>query len=210
LNNPEEILMQEGRILPVLEEFYSLQGEGCHTGKAAYFIRIGGCDVGCRWCDVKEAWNASVIPPVSTDGVIKRAASYPAKAIVVTGGEPLMYNLRYLCEGLKQEKISRFLETSGAYPLSGEWEWICLSPKKEAPPVKEIFAVADELKMIIHKGEDFQWAEENRVKMDASAQCYLQPEWSQRSVMIPQIVSYIKSNPGWKISLQSHKYMHIP
>ncbi len=202
--------MQAGRILPVLEEFYSLQGEGCHTGKAAYFIRIGGCDVGCRWCDVKEAWNASLIPPVAVDAVIRRAGSCPAKAIVVTGGEPLLYNLNYLCEGLKNEKISRFLETSGAYPLSGTWEWICLSPKKEAPPANEIFTVADELKMIIHQPEDFEWAEENRLKMDPSAQLYLQPEWSRRDMVIPEIVRYIKSNPGWKISLQSHKYMHIP
>ncbi|MEI6455525.1 MAG: 7-carboxy-7-deazaguanine synthase QueE [bacterium] len=210
MNQPEEILLQAGRILPVLEEFYSLQGEGYNTGKAAYFIRIGGCDVGCRWCDVKEAWNAETIPPVSTDAVIKRAASFPAKAIVVTGGEPLTYNLDYLCEGLKENKISRFLETSGSCALSGEWEWICFSPKKEAPPVREMYQVADELKVIIFNRDDFAWAEENRAKMDPSVQFYLQPEWSRRNAMMTEIVNYIKSNPGWKISLQSHKYMHIP
>jgi 7-carboxy-7-deazaguanine synthase len=210
LNKSEEILLKTGRILPVLEEFYSLQGEGYNTGKAAYFIRIGGCDVGCRWCDVKEAWNAEMIPPVTTDSVIKRVASFPAKAIVVTGGEPLTYNLAYLCECLRENKISRFLETSGSYPLSGEWEWICLSPKKEVPPVDEMYHRSHELKVIIVDRDDFRWAEENRAKMDPSAHFYLQPEWSQRQTMIPEIVSYIKSNPWWKISLQSHKYMRIP
>jgi organic radical activating enzyme len=205
-----EILLQEGRILPILEEFYSLQGEGFHTGKAAYFIRVGGCDVGCHWCDVKEAWNASALPPVATDGVIRRAATFPAKAIVVTGGEPLNYNLSYLCEGLKEQKITRFLETSGAFPLSGEWDWICLSPKKDAPPVDEIFLKANELKVIIHSSEDFSWAEVNRKKAERVTQFYLQPEWSTRSLMIPEIVDYIKKNPAWKISLQSHKYMRIP
>lgn len=193
-----------------MEEFYSVQGEGFNTGKPAYFIRVGGCDTGCRWCDVKEAWDAAQIPPISTDIVIDHASSFPAKAVVVTGGEPLLYNLSYLCDGLKQNNVTRFLETSGSLPLSGNWDWICLSPKKEVPPLPEIFKITNELKVIIFNIDDFAWAEENKEKVNESTMLYLQPEWSQRNKMIPEIVRYIKINPVWKISLQSHKYMHIP
>lgn len=210
MNISFEKLLKTGKILPVMEEFYSLQGEGYNTGKAAYFIRIGGCDVGCHWCDVKEAWDAGNIPPISTDMIVERASSCPAGAIVVTGGEPLQYNLDYLCEGLKQKSIIRFLETSGSLPLSGKWEWICLSPKKEVPPLPEIFKIANELKVIIFNTDDFAWAQETKEKVDERTLLYLQPEWSQRIKMIPEIVRYIKYNPEWKISLQSHKYMHIP
>jgi 7-carboxy-7-deazaguanine synthase len=203
-------LLQEGKVLPVMEEFYTLQGEGFNTGQAAFFIRVGGCDVGCKWCDVKESWNASDFPPVSTDVVVEHAVSYPAKAIVVTGGEPLLYNMDYLCRELHIRDIRIFLETSGSQPLSGEWDWICMSPKKDAPPLKEVAARANELKVIIHDNTDFQWAEENALLVSHSCILYLQPEWSRRDAMMPEIIRYIQANPKWKISLQSHKYMHIP
>ena len=203
-------LLLEGKVLPVMEEFYSLQGEGFNTGQAAYFIRVGGCDVGCRWCDVKESWNANDFPPILTDDVVARAASFPAKAIVVTGGEPLLYNMDYLCSGLKRNKMRVFLETSGSQSVSGVWDWICLSPKKDAPPLREVASMAHELKVIIHDTSDFAWAEENAVLVGSGCQRFLQPEWSRRTVMMPEIIRYIKDHPTWKISIQSHKYMRIP
>jgi organic radical activating enzyme len=206
----DEILLREGRMLPLMEEFYSLQGEGFHTGRPSYFVRIGGCDVGCRWCDSKESWDAAKYPPVLTDKIIEHAASYPAKAIVVTGGEPLLYNLDYLCRGLHREGIMTFLETSGSSRISGEWDWICLSPKKDAPPLPEIFEKTNEMKVIIEDLQDLEWAEENARQVSSGCILYLQPEWSRRSTAIPVIVDYIKSHPKWKISLQAHKYMRIP
>ncbi len=210
MNQFQDILLQEGKLLPVMEEFYSLQGEGFNTGQAAYFIRVGGCDVGCTWCDVKESWNANDFPPVSTDRIVEHAASYPAKAIVVTGGEPLLYNMDYLCSELHKNGIRIFLETSGSQPLSGEWDWICISPKKDAPPLDEVIRQANELKVIIHDHTDFQWGEENTRLVSASCILYLQPEWSRHETMMPEIIRYIEMNPKWRISLQSHKYMHIP
>lgn len=206
----DEILLKEGKMLPLMEEFYSLQGEGFHTGSPSYFARIGGCDVGCHWCDSKESWNAEKYPPVSTDLIIEHATSFPAKAIVVTGGEPLLYNLDYLCKGLHRNGITTFLETSGSSELSGEWDWICLSPKKDAPPLMEIFMKANELKVIIEDLPDLTWAEVNAGRVSASCILYLQPEWSRSETMIPKIVKYIEENPKWKISLQAHKYMRIP
>lgn len=193
-----------------MEEFYSLQGEGFHTGKAAYFIRIGGCDVGCSWCDVKESWNAELQPLVSIEQVIKNAIACKADAAVVTGGEPLNYDLEYLCRGLKNNNIQTFLETSGTQPLSGSWDWICLSPKKNSLILEAFYTKADELKVIIEKSSDFQWAEENAAKMKMKTHFFLQPEWSCRKEMIPEIVEYILANKMWSISLQSHKYMNIP
>ncbi|MFZ4563630.1 MAG: 7-carboxy-7-deazaguanine synthase QueE [Bacteroidales bacterium] len=210
MNQFQDILLQEGKLLPVMEEFYSLQGEGFNTGQAAYFIRVGGCDVGCTWCDVKESWNANDFPPVSTDIIVAHAASYPAKAIVVTGGEPLLYNMDYLCSELHKNGISRYLETSGSQPLSGKWDWICVSPKKDAPPLDEVARQASELKVIIHDHTDFQWGEENARRVPAACLLYLQPEWSRHEQMMPEIIRYIQENPKWRISLQSHKYMHIP
>jgi len=210
LNDSLNTLLKAGKILPVLEEFYSIQGEGFNTGRAAYFIRVGGCDVGCRWCDAKETWNANQISPVPIKIIVEHAASNPSRAIVVTGGEPLQYNLDLLCEKLKQNKIIRFLETSGSLPFSGSWDWICLSPKKESPPLPEAFKVANEMKVIIYHTDDFSWAEENKKKVDKNVNLYLQPEWSRRKIIIPEIIRYVKQNPIWKISLQSHKYMHIP
>ena len=193
-----------------MEEFYTLQGEGYNTGQAAYFIRVGGCVVGCKWCDVKESWNAADFTPVPVDVVVGHAAAYPARAIVVTGGEPLLYNMDYLCSELHVHGIRIFLETSGSQTLSGEWDWICLSPKRDAPPLKEVAMLANELKVIICDETDFHWAEENAQHVSPGCLLYMQPEWSRHEAMMPEIIRYIKANPQWKISLQSHKYMHIP
>ncbi len=210
MEESQDKLLRDGKVLPVMEEFYTLQGEGYNTGQAAYFLRIGGCDVGCRWCDVKESWNSRDFPPISVDGVVERAASYPAKAIVVTGGEPLLYNLDYLCRELKTKGMQTFIETSGSQPLSGFFDWICLSPKRDAPPLPDMLQKASELKVIIHDETDFSWAEENAGGVSGSCRLYLQPEWSRIDIMMPQIVRYIQDNPKWKVSLQSHKYMRIP
>lgn len=204
------LLLKEGWLLPVMEEFYSIQGEGRNTGKAAYFIRIGGCDVGCCWCDVKESWNADLHNLTDTDKIIANILDCPAKAVVVTGGEPLIYNLDYLCSCLKQKNILTFLETSGSQELSGTWDWICLSPKKNNPPLPVIYTKANELKVIIHEVSDFDWAEKNVALTGADTILLLQPEWSRRKEMIPLIVDYILKNPKWSISLQAHKYMNIP
>ena len=193
-----------------MEEFYTLQGEGFNTGQASYFIRIGGCDVGCSWCDIKESWNALMFPAVETDRVIERASKFPAKAVVITGGEPMNYNLDYLTQGLRSHGIRIFVETSGSQPLSGTFDWICLSPKKNSPPLEIFFSKADELKVIVRDETDFGWAEENMEKTGKGCHHYLQPEWSGKSTIIPLIISYIKEHPRWKISLQSHKYMKIP
>lgn len=200
----------DGHFLPVVEEFYSIQGEGFHTGKAAYFLRIGGCDVGCHWCDEKRSWNASDWDKAPAEEIAARVAQYPAKAVVVTGGEPLMWNLDYLGALLKEQGIAAFLETSGAYPLSGQWDWICLSAKKNAPPLPELLQRADELKIIIETEEDFQWAEDNAALVAAKCKLWLQPEWKRSQQMMPVIVDYILEYPKWNMSLQSHKYMRIP
>jgi len=204
----EEIRL--GLALPLMEEFYSIQGEGFHTGKPAYFCRIGGCDVGCKWCDVKESWNAGKWPLTPTDNIIRNILANPSKSVVITGGEPLQYNLDYLCEKLKKEKISLFLETSGSYPLSGDWDWICLSPKKQQPPLKNILLKADELKVIVEDESDLEWAEEYASKVRPDCRLYLQPEWSKKNKIIPLLISYVLQHPEWSISLQTHKYLGIP
>jgi 7-carboxy-7-deazaguanine synthase len=203
-------LLRSGLALPLMEDFYTIQGEGYHAGKPAWFIRIGGCDVGCSWCDVKESWNADVWPLTRTDEIIGRLESCPSKSVVVTGGEPLMYNMDYLCRELKKRGFSLFLETSGSRPLTGEWDWICLSPKKFSPPVEEIFLRADEYKVIIQSKGDFDWAEKNLHRLRKDCKLYLQPEWSRADDMMQHIVVYVKANPKWSISLQTHKYMRIP
>lgn len=210
INKSETDLLNDGELLPVMEEFYSLQGEGTNTGCAAYFLRIGGCDVGCAWCDSKESWNVGLWPLTLTNKVIENIEQCPAKAVVVTGGEPLQYNLNYLCSELKKRNIKTFLETSGSCKLSGKWDWVCLSPKKNLPPLKDIFNKADELKIIIHDESDFDWAEKNAVLAKHGTILLLQPEWSMRKKMIPLIVDSILKDPKWKVSLQSHKYMNIP
>lgn len=202
--------LKNGKLLPLMEEFYTIQGEGFHTGKPAYFVRIGGCDVGCSWCDTKRSWNAELHPAVSADEIVKRAVATPGKAVVVTGGEPSMYELAYFTAELHKNQILTFIETSGAHKLSGEWDWICLSPKRQIPPKKEIFKRAHELKMIVQTEDDIAWAEENSLKVSGHCELYLQPEWSVAPKILPIIIEYAKNNPKWKISLQSHKYMKIP
>jgi len=199
-----------GEKLPLVEEFFTIQGEGFHAGKAAWFIRLGGCDVGCNWCDSRFSWNPDLHPLVDTDIIIEHAVNSGIKSVVVTGGEPLMWNLDYLCSRLKESGISTFIETSGAYDLSGNWDWICLSPKKKMPPVGNICSNADELKVIIENKVDFEWAEKYRKMVGKECLLFLQPEWSRFEMIIPEIVGYVKKNPDWRISLQVHKYMHIP
>jgi organic radical activating enzyme len=203
-------MISEGIKLPLVEEFFSLQGEGYHTGKAAYFIRLGGCDVGCSWCDSRFAWDPELHPLVETDMIIDHVVKSGTDSVVVTGGEPLMWNLDYLCSELKKKNLLTFIETSGAYHLSGEWDWICLSPKKNMPPVPEICKIANELKVIIQDKSDFEWAEKFRRMVNSDCRLFLQPEWSRSENIIPEIVKYIKRCQFWRISLQSHKYMHIP
>ncbi len=207
---PESALLEGGRKLPVMEEFYTLQGEGFNMGKAAYFIRLGGCDVGCAWCDSKETWNASLFPPVPVDDVVERASRHPAKTVVVTGGEPSLYPLDIFTAFLKEKGIITMLETSGAYPLSGAWDWICLSPKKNVPPGKDIYSRANELKVIIQNKADLGWAEKNAVYVSPECQLFLQPEWSVAESIMDTLTQYVMEHPQWRISLQSHKYMRIP
>ncbi|MGB5243675.1 MAG: 7-carboxy-7-deazaguanine synthase QueE [Lutimonas sp.] len=202
-------LINVGKMLPLMEEFYTIQGEGAHTGKAAYFIRIGGCDVGCHWCDVKESWNAKLHPATPTELIIENAVKY-SDTVVITGGEPLMWNLDYLTQTLHQRNVKTHIETSGAYKLSGTWNWICLSPKKNKLPLKDVQERADELKMIIYNKNDFKFAEEQASKVNQNCTLFLQPEWSNREKMTPLIVDYVMKNPKWKISLQTHKYLNIP
>ena len=203
-------LLEQGIELPLMEEFYTIQGEGFHTGKPAYFIRVGGCDVGCHWCDVKESWDATLHPPTNVDLIVANAKNYPGKAVVVTGGEPSMYNLEYLTQQLKVEGIQTFIETSGSFPLTGNWDWVCLSPKKTSPPLTDNFSKANELKVIIHNKSDFEWAEKNAMQVNSSCILFLQPEWSKAKEMMPLIVDYVMNNPKWNVSLQTHKYMNIP
>lgn len=197
-------------MLPLVEDFYTIQGEGFHSGKPAYFIRIGGCDVGCSWCDAKFTWNARMFPLVSVDEIVARAASYPAQAIVVTGGEPLKYPLEYLTEQLHSRGLKIFLETSGSHRPNGSFDWVCLSPKRQSPPTDEAYALADELKVIVQDSEDIEWAEHTAAKVSEECMLFLQPEWSRYEAVIEEIVEYAKANPRWNVSIQTHKFMHIP
>jgi 7-carboxy-7-deazaguanine synthase len=210
MGDKEIELKEDGSVLPVVEEFFSLQGEGYQTGRAAYFIRLGGCDIGCSWCDSRFSWNSNLHPAVLTETLVAHVIDSGADSVVVTGGEPCMWNLSVLCSELKSKNISRFIETSGAYPLSGSWDWICLSPKKNMPPLDAICPVADELKVIIQDKDDFEWAEKYCKLVSRECRLFLQPEWSRFERITPEIVEYIKKNPKWRISLQVHKYMHIP
>jgi len=193
-----------------MEEFYTIQGEGFNTGKAAYFIRIGGCDVGCHWCDVKESWDANIHPLTPVEKIIENVLLQKATSVVVTGGEPLIYNLHALTSLLKEKNIETFIETSGAYNLSGNWDWICLSPKKTMPPLQEVYSKAQELKVIVFNKHDFKWAEEQAAFVNKDCYLYLQPEWSKHAQLLPEIIDYVKDHPKWMISLQTHKYMNIP
>ena len=193
-----------------MEDFYTIQGEGYYQGHAAYFIRLGGCDVGCVWCDVKESWDAEAHPKVSVDEMVERAKKSGAEIVVITGGEPAMYNLTLLTEELKKAGLRTNIETSGAYPLTGTWDWVCFSPKKFKVPDPSIYPLADELKVIVYNKSDFGWAEEFANEVKPGCELFLQPEWSKEKEMLPLIIEYVKSNPQWKVSLQIHKYMNIP
>jgi len=209
LSKEVQLEINRGKMLPLMEEFYTIQGEGFHTGTAAYFIRIGGCDVGCHWCDVKESWNAELHPPTGIDLIVNNASKY-SKTVVVTGGEPLMWDMGALTKSLKDNNLSVHIETSGAYPLSGTWDWICLSPKKNKLPTQTVYDNADELKVIIHNKHDFMFAEEQAEKVNSKAILFLQPEWSKKEEMTPLIVDYVMNNPKWRVSLQTHKFLNIP
>jgi 7-carboxy-7-deazaguanine synthase len=201
--------VSKGEMLPLMEEFYTIQGEGFHTGTAAYFIRVGGCDVGCHWCDVKESWNADLHPPTETSQIVNNAKQY-ADTVVVTGGEPLTWDMSVLTNQLKEAGLRVHIETSGAYELTGTWDWFCLSPKKTKLPVQGAYDRADELKVIVYNKHDLIFAEEQAQKVNNNAILFLQPEWSKREEMTPLIIDYVMSNPKWRISLQTHKYLNIP
>jgi 7-carboxy-7-deazaguanine synthase len=196
--------------LPVMEAFYTIQGEGFHQGRAAYFIRLGGCDVGCFWCDVKDSWDATAHPVLSVEEIVEEAKAHPGRLAVITGGEPLMHNLDELTHALHEAGFETNMETSGSSPLSGEWDWICLSPKKFKAPLPEVLAAANEIKIIIYNKSDFEWAEKHAKEVSPSCKLYLQPEWSKAAEMTPLIVDYIKANPQWELSLQVHKYINVP
>lgn len=198
-------------MIPVIEEFYTIQGEGHNTGKAAYFIRTGGCDLACRWCDSKDAWFHELHNYVKITEIIERINSVTVKTVVVTGGEPLIHNFDEFCENLNKNRIKLMLETSGAYDISGRWDWICLSPKKQKPPKKEFYNIANELKVIIYDESDLKWAKECAEKVNSSCVLYLQPEWSRfNSSSAKLVVNYIKKNTKWNISVQIHKFLKIP
>ncbi len=196
--------------LPIMEAFYTLQGEGNYQGSAAYFIRLGGCDVGCHWCDVKESWDANLHPKQTISSIVNQAALNTARLAVITGGEPLMYNLDNLTKALHEQGFQTNIETSGAYKLSGLWDWICFSPKKFKEPLIEVAQKANELKIIIFNKSDFEWAEKYAALVNSECKLFLQPEWSKTEQMLPQIIDYVKANPKWRASLQVHKYMNIP
>jgi len=193
-----------------MEDFYTIQGEGAYQGHAAYFIRLGGCDVGCVWCDVKESWDASAHPIVPVEDMVGKAKGSKCNIVVVTGGEPAHYDLTELTAKIHSVNMRTHIETSGAYEIRGAWDWVCLSPKKFKKPVQSSYPLADELKVVIYNKSDFLWAEEHAAKVSDKCSLYLQPEWSKEKEMVPLIIDYVKSNPRWKISLQVHKYMNIP
>jgi 7-carboxy-7-deazaguanine synthase len=205
-----ETLLTITTALPVMEAFYTLQGEGFHQGKAAYFIRLAGCDVGCVWCDVKESWDKDIYPLQSIEEIVTETKKYPGKLVVITGGEPTLYNLEELTKALKKEGFSTNIETSGSSPLSGNWNWICLSPKKFKPPLPGILLKANELKIIVFNKSDFAWAEQYADLVSSSCKLYLQPEWEKAELVTPWIIDYIKENPKWQLSLQIHKYINVP
>lgn len=196
--------------LPVMEDFYTIQGEGFFQGSAAYFIRLGGCDVGCVWCDVKESWDASSHPAVLVQELVQKVVNSGTRIAVITGGEPAMYNLTGLTTELKNAGIRTHIETSGAYALSGQWDWVCLSPKKFKAPDLTVPSIANELKIIVYNKSDFEWAEKFAAQVPDTCKLFLQPEWSKEREMLPLIIDYVKAHPRWEVSLQIHKYMNIP
>ncbi|TAH14383.1 MAG: 7-carboxy-7-deazaguanine synthase QueE [Sphingobacteriia bacterium] len=193
-----------------MEAFYTLQGEGFHQGRAAYFIRLGGCDVGCFWCDVKDSWDASIHPQLTIDEIVNGAIAHPSRLAVITGGEPLLHDLNALTNLLKQKGFETNIETSGSSPLTGTWDWICLSPKKFKAPLPEIISKANELKVVIYNKHDFEWAEQYAALVNDQCLLYLQPEWDKAAEITPSIIEYIQLNPQWRMSTQVHKYLNIP
>lgn len=202
--------------LPLMESYYTIQGEGFHQGKPAYFIRLGGCDVGCVWCDVKESWDKNKFPLLDVREIVESAVGATEsvapteKIAIITGGEPLMYNLNKLCKALHKENFKVHIETSGAYPLSGKLDWVCISPKKFKPPLPHSLSKADELKIVIFNKNDFEWAEQSAGQVLKNCKLFLQPEWSNKEKILPLIIDYIKANPKWALSLQIHKYINVP
>lgn len=203
-------MLEVRRSLPVMEHFYTVQGEGSYSGVAAYFIRLGGCDVGCVWCDVKESWDPKAHPVYDIETMVSWPKSAGAKMVVITGGEPLMYDLSELTSALRAEGFLVNIETSGAHPFSGHYDWVCFSPKKFKSPLPEIYHQAHELKIIIFNKSDFEWAESFAKEVNSSCLLYLQPEWDKQEIVLPLIIDYVKENPQWRISLQTHKFMNIP
>lgn len=193
-----------------MERFYTIQGEGYNTGKAAYFLRLGGCDVGCVWCDVKDSWNAENHPLVSVDEMISGIKSAGADKVVITGGEPAMFDLNPLTDELRKNNLKTFIETSGAYPLTGSWDWVCVSPKKFKSPLEEVLKKANELKVIVYNKSDFDWGEKNAGMVDKNCMLFLQPEYSVIDKVLPMIIDYVKANTLWRISLQTHKVIGVP
>ncbi|MGC4036959.1 MAG: 7-carboxy-7-deazaguanine synthase QueE [Chitinophagaceae bacterium] len=216
INNKEINIESAHRIetslpgIPVMEQFYTLQGEGYHQGRAAYFIRLGGCDVGCVWCDVKESWNADKFEKISSEALLLKVKETETEIVVITGGEPLMHNLDNLTRELQNAGLKTHIETSGAYPKSGSWDWICVSPKKFKAPLPELVAAANELKVVIFNKSDFAWAEKHAALANLDCKLYLQPEWEKAAQMTPLIIEYIKEHPKWELSLQIHKYINVP
>lgn len=203
-------IINTDRQLPVMEHFYTIQGEGFHQGRAAYFIRLGGCDVGCVWCDVKDSWDAAKHPLYTIDELVLNVQQTATKLVVITGGEPLMHNLDKLTQALQRAGFETNIETSGAHPLSGSWNWICLSPKKFKAPLPGILPAANELKVVIFNKSDFLWAEQYAALVSPGCKLYLQPEWDKAATVTPLIIEYIKQHPKWELSLQVHKYINVP
>ena len=195
---------------PVMEMFYSLQGEGYHQGKAAFFIRLAGCDVGCVWCDVKDSWDASKHPVLSIEEIVNSALAHPGRLAIVTGGEPLLHHLDPLTTALKAAGFQTNIETSGSSPMSGDWDWVCLSPKKFKAPLAENLPLASELKVVVFNNSDFDWAEAHAKQVSPACKLYLQPEWDKSAQITPKVIDYIKSNPQWELSAQLHKYIQVP
>ena len=210
MTKADSLLLEEGRMLPLVEDFYTIQGEGRHTGEAAYFIRVAGCDVGCPWCDAQYTWNTRRYAVTDLEEVLKRVRNSHSPMAVITGGEPTLYQLGYLTDRLHALGVKTNLETSGTHPLSGDFDWVCLSPKRRKAPLEENMQLADELKVVIEREDDFAWAEEHAAKVREDCLLYLQVEWGHSAEMMPRIVDYVKAHPRWRISIQTHKYMNIP
>jgi 7-carboxy-7-deazaguanine synthase len=220
-NNQSQIINQQS-LLPVMESFYTLQGEGFYAGRAAYFIRLGGCDVGCVWCDVKESWDANAHPKFTIQQIVDKAVKesgisnlkpstlHLKPLVVITGGEPLLHNLDELTTALQTAGFETNIETSGSSPLSGNWNWICLSPKKFKAPLNEVVKSANELKVVVFNKHDFDWAETYAVQVNPNCKLFLQAEWDKKEIVTPLIIDYIKSNPKWELSVQIHKYINVP